>query len=210
MPIKSIIPTRVARTCEMCQVGFFVKPSDLKRRCCSRTCYAAWDHQPHIVAARFWKYVDQTSDPDGCWLWTGGLRRGYGRFSLRLGQPVPAHRYAYEQINGVIPDGMFVLHRCDVRGCVRPSHLYAGTHEENMNDRADRGRTASGIRHGIHIHPERVPRGESHHATKMTRAQVDQMRLRYAAGGITQSALAREYGVTQPTVGNIILHKTWK
>ena len=69
----------------------------------------------------------------GCWLWLGFISPdGYG---TRL-----AHRRAWELARGPIPDGMLVCHRCDVRHCVNPDHLFLGTHLDNMRDMIRKGR----------------------------------------------------------------------
>jgi hypothetical protein len=91
---------------------------------------------------RFWSRVDKT---DGCWLWTGWTSRfGYGRIK-RDNRECLTHRVSWELTNGPIPDGMCVLHRCDVPACVRPDHLFLGTKTDNAADRTAKGRTH---RHG--------------------------------------------------------------
>ena len=75
----------------------------------------------------------------GCWLWNGGLNpSGYGVLGI-IGRNQRAHRVSFEEFNGKIPEGMQVLHRCDVKSCVNPAHLYAGTVQDNANDRVKRG-----------------------------------------------------------------------
>jgi hypothetical protein len=89
-----------------------------------------------------------TVSPDTqCWLWGGAkYRNGYGWIKA-FGNVVSAHRFSYELHKGPIPDGMHILHSCDVRHCVNPDHLRAGSHAENMAEAAERGRMRSGINH---------------------------------------------------------------
>ena len=75
----------------------------------------------------------------GCWLWTACITRGYGRFKLD-GVLAIAHRVSWELHVGPIPDGMYVLHRCDVRSCVNPNHLFLGTQLDNMKDASSKDR----------------------------------------------------------------------
>ena len=78
----------------------------------------------------------------GCWLWTAKINcNGYGIISMgrHVGQKL-AHRISYELFKEPIPDGLFVLHGCDVRSCVNPDHLRIGTAQENTNDMISRGR----------------------------------------------------------------------
>lgn len=78
---------------------------------------------------------------DGCWLWTAGKSgNGYGAFKLKDGSQVPAHRMAWELARGPIPDGLYVLHRCDNRQCVRPEHLFLGSARDNALDMMAKGR----------------------------------------------------------------------
>lgn len=91
------------------------------------------------------------ADPaTGCWLWTAGKNRdGYGSFwsgVYRHEHPkrspimVLAHRWAYEQLVGEVPDGLCVLHACDTPACVNPDHLFVGTQGDNVRDCAAKGR----------------------------------------------------------------------
>ena len=105
----------------------------------------------------------------GCWLWTGcGSLCGYGRFGAggHYGGLIPAHRQAWMLFRGPIPDGLEVAHKCDVRWCVNPDHLWLATHAENMADMLAKGRRKDGPvygdRNGSRTRPDRRPRGDNH------------------------------------------------
>lgn len=114
-----------------------------------RPCYRKWLKNPARPAPpsaeeRFWAKVDKDGPaPEHkpglgpCWLWTAGVNRstGYGRFGVRHGHMMDAHRYAYLMVQGSIPEGQQVHHECHVRRCVRIDHLRATTRSENMAER---------------------------------------------------------------------------
>ena len=96
--------------------------------------------KPASVEKRFWQKV-AVGSIDECWLWQAcTYRNGYGKFSLTRCNPVYAHRLSYELTNGAIPDGMCILHRCDVPACCNPNHLSLGTQLDNIADMNAKGR----------------------------------------------------------------------
>lgn len=77
--------------------------------------------------------------PNGCVEYTGARSHGYGRVK-RSGKMLLAHRYAWELVNGPIPDGMFICHKCDNPPCCNMDHLFIGSHSDNMKDAHKKGR----------------------------------------------------------------------
>ena len=93
---------------------------------------------------RFWSHVHRVPG-DGCWIWQGQLTRdGYGRFTVVIQagtyRTLRAHRFAYQLVYGPIPHGLTIDHLCGQRACVRPDHLEAVTHAENLRRRHARRR----------------------------------------------------------------------
>jgi len=125
-----------------------------------------------------------------CHLWTAAVNaKGYGL--LWSGDRLrSAHRLAYELSKGPIPEGQHVLHRCDTPGCVNPAHLFLGTDAENTADRVAKGRSARGERHGV---------------SKLTAAQVAEIR----ASDETQRVLGQRYGVSRSLISLIKLGHLW-
>ena len=134
--------------------------------------------------------------------------RGYGSFRVRQ-ESYRAHRIAWALTRGPVPTEMLVCHTCDNTSCVRPEHLYVGTHADNMRDRHQRGRTARGDRHGSRLHPELVPRGERASHAVLTADAVREIRRLYAGGGHSHCTLAALYDVHPTTVGSILRRTTW-
>lgn len=79
----------------------------------------------------------------GCWIFMGQIDLlGYGYVRIKRKRQA-AHRYFYEYYNGAIPKGLLVLHKCDVRCCVNPNHLWLGTQSDNMYDMYRKGRRSN-------------------------------------------------------------------
>lgn len=126
-----------------------------------------------------------------CWVAEGRRNQsGYGRNIWLDGKCYAAHRYAWVRANGPIPDGLFVLHRCDNPPCVNPGHLFLGTHADNMADMVAKGRQA------FHGH------------SSLREPDVREIR-RLVAGGVRQAKVAEMFGVARQTVGRIVLRQRW-
>ena len=168
--------------------------------------------------ARFWTKVNQAGD--GCWLWQGTvLRQGYGCFKI-AGKMHRAHRLAYQYTKGAIAPGLLISHKCDNPRCVRPDHLFLGTHKDNAVDRDMKRRgyfcspesklhKAPLERHHSHLHPEKF-RGELNPRARLTREQVETIPDRYERKEASQFKLAAEYGVAQTTISAIVRRANWR
>ena len=164
------------------------------------------------IEERFWSKVDRTPGygPNGdCWIWTGAKnQRGYGHFGPATRLVVRSHRFAWGLVNGQVPEGLQVLHSCDMRACCNPKHLHLGTNWENRLESVQRGRTPRGDRHPSRRHPEKVPRGEGHVLSRLTDARVRVIREEYLSG-VRARDLAILFGISRRTVSDVC-HHTWR
>lgn len=149
---------RVHLACETCGAAMKRPISQIKNHTfCSFGCFTRWiisrAEDPLTI---FWASVAIAED--GCWNWTGAIGAGgYGSFGsgYRIGLPQRAHRASWTIHFGDIPDGIFVCHHCDNPPCVRPSHLFLGTVQDNHADMDAKGRrrrpavrrTSGGVTH---------------------------------------------------------------
>jgi len=160
------------------------------------------------IESRFWTKIDKTPRRTGCWLWRGTFfTDGYGAFAIH-GRNTRAHRFSYELHYGRLLPGFSVLHRCDVKPCVNPAHLFPGTQDDNMKDAMRKGRKPSGDQHPARRHPEKLPRGEAHGRAKLTELQVQE--IRHLQGTCSQEHIAKLYGLCRATVSAIHRHRIWK
>lgn len=165
--------------------------------------------QLHFTAKdqqRFWAKVNKNGSVPNhdkslghCWVWTACKTFGYGKFYTggRSNKKFwRAHCWSFVLEYGSLAPESCVLHKCDNRACVRPSHLYAGTKLDNARDTKERGR----------LNPARE---ESHYSAKMTRRTVVVARKKYASG-VSVKELAAIYQVKSCTMSAIVHGKTWK
>lgn len=141
----------------------------------------------------------------GCWLWHGRPRgsNAYGGIS-RHGRTVTAHRASWELFKGYVPDGMFVLHRCDNSACVNPDHLFLGSEQDNSDDKVSKGRQSRGTAHSA---AKRNPaRGASNGNSKLTASDIRAIKLTK----LPQREIAKMYGVTQALISKIKRGEIWK
>lgn len=151
-----------------------------------------------MQASEFWSKVDKGSE---CWTWTGThdhygygvVYTGHGR---RGRKQIKAHRLAFALANSIpLPDRTVeVCHSCDNPSCVRPEHLWAGSHTENMQDQFSKRRHAFGEKNGHAI---------------LTEDAVREIRRR-CANGERGVSLAREYGVCHSTITAIKNGRNWR
>jgi hypothetical protein len=164
-----------------------------------RRCEACDVKSPEAVERRFWSKVDRSRGPDACWLWAASRnQRGYGKFGMR-DTMVRAHRFSWELANGPVPADLLVLHKCDVRHCVNPAHLFLGTAMDNTRDMIAKGRRRT---------PLNLPRGEAQHQSKLTTSDVLRMR-RLFKSGVRLAELARMFGVTPTAAGYVCARRSW-
>ncbi len=146
---------------------------------------------------RFWSKVDR-SGPYDCWMWQGTIAlpnkcgQRYGSFGISEGKSVNyrAHRFAWMLCNGRIPEGMVIMHSCDVPLCVNPAHLKLGTQADNVADRDIKGRTA---------------KGENHGHSKLTETQARFIKHSTERPGV----LGKRYGVHPTAITAIRTGKNW-
>lgn len=185
-------PKLLRLTCKACGKAFTRIPSKLRKlTACSHPCFAKLLCRP--LPERFWKKVNKT---DSCWLWQGKKNwGGYGMIRDDSDRTRFAHRLSWEFHFGEIPAGLCVCHKCDVRLCVNPEHLFLGTLAENNQDCKNKGR---------------FNKGEKVFTAKLTAQKVREIRFKFLHGFANPTELAEQYGVTRRSIYPILQGKNWK
>lgn len=139
------------------------------------------------------RFIEKVKISDGCWTWTGSINEnGYGSFWD--GEHVEtASRTSYRLFISEIPNGLYVLHRCDNPVCVKPSHLFLGTHEDNMRDRDLKGRSAKLA-------------GALNPRAKLTEEQAREIKM----SSLPSAYFRAKFNISDTVVSNIRKGHTWK
>lgn len=146
---------------------------------------------------RWYGWTERTIRPElgPCWEWNGPRSTAnYARISIGGDVKAQASRVAYEAWVGPIPDGMYMCHRCDNPPCIRPDHLFPGTHTDNMQDAARKNRTCHGEKQGAH---------------KLTAEQVIEICELYESTPLYQHEIAKMYGISQSHVSILVNGRAW-
>jgi hypothetical protein len=152
------------------------------------------------VITSFWQKLN-VSSKESCWEWAACINKaGYGWMNIGGKRSKTAHRVS-ALIHGLIKsidDVAHVLHKCDNTKCCNPHHLYVGTHADNMRDKAIRGRART------------IPKpGEKNPMATLTQTEVNLIRGLYYAANVSQSQLAKKFGVRQPHISRIVNNVRW-
>lgn len=133
-----------------------------------------------------------SSIADRCWEWTGAKTAfGYGRYAVNNSSS-PAHRIAYKEFCGPIPDGFEVCHRCDNPSCINPLHLFLGSHQDNMTDMKTKGRAGRAC-------------GEQQGSAKLKNADIIMIR----SSSLPSTKLGPMLGVSATRIQQIRKGKGW-
>lgn len=141
------------------------------------------------------RFIEKVEKTPTCWIWKGSkFTSGYGDLSFFPSER-RAHRASWVIHYGKIPKGLHVLHKCDVKDCVNPEHLFLGTHRENMQDMVRKGRRPKifGTRHGM---------------SKLTEKDILNIRA-LDKKSISRLEISKQFNITKENVGYIVRRVTW-
>lgn len=198
---KSLGTGEVGRIMYLLQIGEISGKERVWRTCKNKLCC----NPSHLVLDgdkdirnRFWMRVDKTPGLgiSDCWEWLGTtVYNGYGRFCIKKGEYVSAHRFALHLATGTpLETKLLACHICDNRKCVNPAHLYWGTPLENSLDCRQRNRLATGSKNGN---------------AKLNEAQVLEIRELIESKQYTYNQIAARYNVSRACITKVARKLFW-
>ncbi len=155
---------------------------------------------------RFWDKVNKNGpvpehcpEIENCWVWTGcTMKNGYGHLRY-LDRDWLAHHFIFFVEGCDIPNGMIVCHSCDNPSCVRWSHLWLGTHKENMRDCMSKSR----------FYNNNWSIGERNGNAKLAESQVREILFLFRQG-MPLKILVERFNSKRSTIDHIVHRRTWK
>lgn len=196
---KSIYIERIEIKCKHCH-KLFISHKNGSRKYCSQSCSTSVRNKLIALPTEdiFWRNIVPPKHKNDCWLYKSVQRcksSGYGMIYINQ-RYYSAHRFSWELYNGRIPKGKFCLHRCDIRNCVNPDHLFLGTNKDNMRDKVKKGRA-------------NVPYGEKHHGSIINDNIAKKIKLNIKKG-ISAPEIAKNFNISKGIVFAIKSGKCWK
>lgn len=167
------------------------------RSCHNKKCFNPEHLQSFSDEDRFWNGVNKKSE-DECWEWRQStIGNPYGVIKYCKKDYSPS-RVSWIIHFGAIPDGLYVCHKCDNPPCCNPKHLFLGTHQDNVDDREQKGRN-------------KLPysKGEDHGMHKLTEQEVIQIRKDYVFRKSSYRKLSKVYKVSWEEIRKVIKRQTW-
>lgn len=136
-------------------------------------------------------------DSNGCWIWQQNVdMNGYGEVTLHS-KKMNAQRASWIIHKGEIPNGLHVLHTCDVRSCVNPAHLFLGDQNCNMQDMYAKGRRIAA-------------RGEDVGGAKLTYENVRAIKELLSNTTLAHKSIGEMFDVSRSSISLISRGKTWR
>lgn len=148
------------------------------------------------ASGRLWSKTSRSEA--GCWEWQGNKFRNYGRVNV-WGGKMWAHRLSWLLAHGSLPRHLNVLHKCDNPPCVRPDHLFIGTHSDNVADMVAKGRNSC-----------QDMRGEGNPRARLYEEDVRCARVQHTTNGVSSARIAASYGVTYQHAYKMLHGRSWR
>ncbi len=140
-----------------------------------------------------WDYMIQNSVKDGdCILYQKSRPVGIGyRFIRAGGLSWYAHHLAFFLAGKKLQSGQIRRHTCDKASCINADHIIAGTHQDNIRDKIERGRG---------------PMGETHYRSRLTIEDVREIRQ----SELNYTQLGEKYNISRGAIHNIKSGRSWR